>query len=94
MSGKVYWDNPEEKDEFRKLWDEYNNIIKIENEEQQYIKKKNLFIKQDLKRLYKIRGSSKKVIDFYKKYLVEAGVMKQYKNCCKTISGKLGSAKK
>ena len=94
LSGKVYWDIPEEKDEFRKLWDEYNKIITIEDEEEQFKQKKNLFIKQDLKRIYKNSRGNKKIIELYKNYLVEAGVMKQYKNHCKTISGQLRSAKK
>ena len=95
LSGKVYWDNPEEKAEFRKIWDKYNNIIMIKDEEEKRKQKKILFLKQDLKRLYKNKRKNKKVISLYKDYLIEAGAMRQFKNSCKTtLDEKQKGAKK
>ena len=94
LEGKVYWDNQEEKDNFRKLWDKYCKIIKIENEEEKYKQKKILFISQDLKRVYLNKRGNKNIIKMYKDFLVQVGAMKQYKNSCKTIEGQLRGTKK
>ena len=93
VSGKVYWDNPTEKEEFKKWWDKYNSILEISNEEERNTKKGILFIKKDLKSLYLNESKNKKIINIYKQYLVELGAIRQIKNKCKTINAQLRGIK-
>lgn len=94
LSGKVYWDSPEEKAEFRETWDKYNKILEIKDEEEKNKQKRILLLKQDLKGLYTNKRKNKKAIELYKRYLVEVGAMKQFKNNCKTIDGQFKGVKK
>ena len=84
LSTKVYWDNPMEKEQYKIFWNKYNEIQKIENEEEKQKQKTILFLKDDLKKLYKNKRKNKKILNIYTDYLVELGAMKVLKNSCKT----------
>ena len=81
LSTKIYWDKPEEKEEYKRFWDKYNNI---NNKKEKEI----LFIKYDLKKLKESKKDYEKIMNFYKAKLVEYGAIKTIKNTCKTITGR------
>lgn len=84
LSTKIYWENPQEREEYKKFWDEYKNIDK-ESEEGK-TQKEILFIKKEIE---KLQGNNKNnpIIRFYKNKLIEYGVLKALKNSCKTEKG-------
>lgn len=87
LSTKVYWDKPNEREEYKKFWAKYNEIQKIENEEEKKKEKEILFLKNDLKKLNKSKNNYSKIIKVIKEKLVEQGALKQVKNTCKTMEG-------
>lgn len=90
LSTKIYWDKPARREEYKKFWDSYKAIEKLKQKDQEeYQKEKEiLFIKSDLKILNLNAVKHKHIIKFYKEKLVEFGVMKQFKNKCKTQKGR------
>lgn len=84
LSTKVYWENPDEKAKYKIFWDKYNEIIKIEDEEEKNTKKLILFLKEDIKSLYINKRKYRKIITLHKEYLVELGAMRVLKNKCRT----------
>ena len=53
LSTKIYWDKPQERDFYKKFWNQYKEIQKIKDENLELYQKKKeiLFIKNDLKML-------------------------------------------
>ena len=84
LSTKVYWDKPEEREEYKKFWEKYK---KIENEEEKKKQKEILFLKNDLKKLNRSKNNYSKVIKIIKEKLVQQGAIRQIKNTCKTMEG-------
>lgn len=82
LSTKIYWDKPEEREEYKKFWKEYKDIQKLGNEEKFEEQKQVLFLRNDLKKLYEANKNAKydKIIKFYKSKLVEMGAMRSLKN--------------
>ncbi len=83
LSTKVYWESSKERDEYKAFWNEYNKISKLkETNFIEYIKQKEiLFIKNDRKKLYKEKKTDySKILKYYKRKLVDYGVIKQLKN--------------
>ena len=76
LSTKVYWDKPTAREEYKKFWEQYNNIEKIESKKERAKQKEILFIKNDLKALNEKQEKYKKIIRFHKEKLVELGAMK------------------
>lgn len=87
LSTKVYWDKPEEREEYKKFWAKYNEIQKIENEEEKKEQKEILFLKNDLKKLNRSKNNYSKIIKIIKEKLVQQGAIRQIKNTCKTMEG-------
>lgn len=83
LSTKVYWDKPEKREDYKKFWNKYQEIIKIENEKEKNKQKEILFLKNELKKLHKNRL----VIREIKQKLVELGAMRQIQNSYKTLEG-------
>ncbi len=88
LSTKIYWDKPQDRENYKKFWDEYNQLKQIENEEEYSRKKQILFIKNDLKALRKSQNKYEEIINFYKEKLVSLGAMKKLKNKTKTLTNK------
>ena len=65
----------------------YNEIQKIENEEEKKEQKEILFLKNDLKKLNRSKNNYSKVIKIIKEKLVQQGAIRQIKNTCKTMEG-------
>jgi len=77
LSTKIYWENPENREEYKKFWEEYKKIDKETVEGQ--VQKEVLFIKDELKKLEN-SNKNKDIIRFYKDKLTEYGEMKRLKN--------------
>lgn len=88
LSTKIYWDKPQRREEYKKFWEEYNKIKKLESTSQgEYLKQKEiLFIKNDLKALNEKQEKYADIIKLYKEKLVELGVMRNISNSCKTLN--------
>ena len=81
LSTKIYWERPQEKAEYKKFWDKYNQC-KTERE------KEVLFIKEDLKKLNRNEDDCIQIIKYHKRRLMNFGEMREIKNRCKTITGR------
>ncbi len=90
LSGKVYWDSSSKRDEYKAFWNEYKQISKLkESNFVEYIKQKEvIFMKSELKNLVNTKIDYTKLIKYYKRRLVDYGVMKQLNNSCTTLDGK------
>ncbi len=82
LSTKVYWESAKERDEYKKFWNKYKEISKIkETDFMEYIKRKEvLFIKNDIKNLDKQKTDYSKILKYYKRKLIDYGVMRQLRN--------------
>lgn len=82
LSTKVYWDSPKKRDEYKEFWNRYQQITKLkETDFIEYIKQKEiLFIKNDMKKLQEGKTDYSKILKYYKRKLVDYGVMKQIRN--------------
>lgn len=81
LSTKIYWEKPKEKEEYKEFFDKYQEIEKVRATVEQKAKKREiLFLKNDIKKIEGTGLQSKHVIQFYKKKLVELGVMRHLKN--------------
>lgn len=87
LSTKIYWDKPAKREEYKKFWEQYKQISKLKDTDQEeYVKQKEiLFIKNDLKAVSTNAVKYEKIIKFYKQKLVEMGEMKNLKNSYKTL---------
>ena len=94
LSTKVYWDSPKARDEYKEFWNKYNKIAKLkETDFIEYIKQKEiLFIKNDIKKIREEKIDYSKVLKYYKRKLVDYGVMKQLANSY-TSKGKYTKSK-
>jgi len=84
LSTKIYWDKPQERDEYKEFWKKYQDINNLkQNKYDEYIRQKEiLFIKSDLQKVYENENKYYKIIKFYKNKLVEFGIMKNLANSC------------
>ena len=84
LSTKVYWDTPKERDEYKEFWNKYKEISKLkETDFIEYVKQKEiLFIRNDMKKLPKEKIDYTKVLKYYKRKLVDYGVMRQLRASC------------
>ncbi len=73
LSTKVYWEDPKERESYKKFWKEYSK-------EQDSDKKEILSLKRELSQIDESTDRNKKLREFYKNKLVEFGVMKNLKN--------------
>ncbi len=86
LSTKVYWDSPKARDEYKAFWNRYQEITKLkETDFIEYIKQKEiLFIKNDMKKLREDKTDYTKILRYYKRKLVDYGVMKQIRDSYKS----------
>lgn len=89
LSTKVYWDNSKEREEFKKFYEQYKQIEKLKEVDFiKYVKEKEiLFIKTDLKKIRNDKTDYSRLIKYYKRKLVDYGVMKEIRDC-QTKKGK------
>ncbi|MEI3355909.1 MAG: hypothetical protein V8R81_02300 [Clostridia bacterium] len=87
LSTKVYWETPKQREEYKKFWNQYKEISKLKEKRDfiEYIKEKEiLFIKNDMKNLNKGKTDYSKLLKYYKRKLVDYGVMKELRNSYKS----------
>ena len=87
LSKKVYWDNPKQRDEYKKFWNKYKEISKLKNKNfVEYVKQKEiLFLKDDLKKLDDYgKLDYSKVKTYYRRKLIDYGAIRTVKNSCKS----------
>ena len=85
LSTKVYWEDPKERENYKKFWKEYSK-------EQDSDKKEILSLKRELSQVDDSTDRNKKLREYYKHKLVEFGVMKNLKNSA--ITGNKNKYKK
>lgn len=93
LSTKVYWDNTEHREAFKKFWNQYQEIGKLKDVDFiEYVKQKEvLFIKDDMKKIENEKCDYSKLTKYYKRKLVDYGVMKEIqgvKSCGKYKNSK------
>lgn len=87
LSTKIYWDKPQDREEYKKFWEEFKQVQKLKEKDPEEFRKKReiLFIKNDLKKLNASKRDYSKIIKFYKNRLVKLGAMRKLKNSCITL---------
>ena len=81
LSTKVYWEDPKEREGFKTFLRRYKEIENLkETDFIEYIKEKEvLFIKNDLPKVREEKTDYSQLIKYYKRKLVDYGVMKEIK---------------
>lgn len=83
LSKKTYWDNPKIREEYKKFWDEYSRISKLENiDYSEYVRQKeSLFIYYELKLLNRVDNDKyNQIKQFYRIKLKELKGLKKMRN--------------
>ena len=81
LATKVYWENSKDRDNFKVFYDKYKIISKLKQTNFiEYIKQKEiLFIKEDIKKIKLEKTDYSQLLKYYKRKLVDFGVMKELK---------------
>ena len=89
LSTKVYWEDLKEREDFKKFLDKFKEIeAKKEIDFEEYMKQKEvLFNKNDLKKIDGQKQDYTTLTKYYKRKLVDYGVMREIKN---SAAGKYG----
>ena len=92
LSTKVYWENPKERDDYKKYWDKYKKISKLKDTDfDEYKKQKEiLFIKKDMERIKDAKFDYSKIIKYYKRKLLDYGAIRELKNTYKSVGNYTG----
>lgn len=80
LSTKVYWDNPQERDDYKKFWEAYSKSDSQKEKEILALRRELHDTADEYEKYIGIRK-------FYKIKLVELGAMKNLKSSCKTLKG-------
>lgn len=81
LSTKIYWEVPQDREEYKEFWDDYQKILRLKDTVENKEKKKEiLFLKSDMKKLNDKEAQAKLIIKFYKNKLVQLGAMRTIKN--------------
>ena len=86
LSTKVYWEDTKEREQYKKYWDKYKKISKLKDVDfVEYMKQKEvLFIKNDIKKIENSKVDYSKIITYYRRKLVDYGVIRELKNSYKS----------
>jgi len=96
LSTKVYWESMSERDYYKKFWDKYKEIKKLkETDFEEYIKQKEiLFIKNDIRKIENDKMDYSKIITYYRRKLIDYGVIRELKDNYKSLGKYRGIIKK
>ena len=96
LSTKVYWEDIKERENYKKYWDKYKKISALKEVDfVVYMKQKEiLFIKNDMKKLNGTKVDYSKLIKYYRRKLVDYGVIKELKNEYKSEGKYIGKIRK
>ena len=94
LATKVYWDNPKDREQFKRFHEKYKDIEKLKDIDFiEYVKEKEiLFIKEDIQKIKGEKTDYTRLIKYYKRKLVDFGVMKEIRDY-KTKDGKFIKSK-
>ena len=94
LATKVYWDNPKDREQFKRFHEKYKDIEKLRDIDFiEYVKEKEiLFIKEDIQKVKGEKTDYTRLIKYYKRKLVDYGVMKEIRDY-KTKDGKFIKSK-
>lgn len=96
LSTKVYWESMSERDYYKKIWDKYKEISKLkESNFEEYIKQKEiLFIRNDIRKIQNDKMDYSKIITYYRRKLIDYGVIRELKDNYKSVGRYKGIIKK
>lgn len=96
LSTKVYWESMSERDYYKKIWDKYKEISKLkESNFEEYIKQKEiLFIRNDIRKIQNDKMDYSKIITYYRRKLIDYGVIRELKDNYKSVGKYRGIIKK
>lgn len=96
LSTKVYWESMSERDYYKKIWDKYKEISKFkESNFEEYIKQKEiLFIRNDIRKIQNDKMDYSKIITYYRRKLIDYGVIRELKDNYKSVGKYRGIIKK
>ena len=79
LSTKVYWENSNQREEFKNFWSKFQKIVKYKDVNfLEYVKQKEvLFIKDDIKKIKEEKFDYTQLIKYYKRKLVDYDAMKE-----------------
>ena len=82
LATKVYWDNSKEREQFKRFHGKYKDIEKLKDIDFiEYVKQKEiLFIKEDIQKMKGEKTDYSRLIKYYKRKLVDYGVMKDIRD--------------
>lgn len=82
LATKVYWDNPKDREIFKRFHEKYKEIEKLkELDFIEYVKQKEiLFVKEDIQRIKSDKTDYSRLVKYYKRKLVDYGAMKELKS--------------
>ena len=82
LSTKIYWDKPQEREEYKIFYAKYKKINELKEKDYlEYSKQKEiLFLREELKKVYKNIDRYCRIEKFYKRKLVALGAMREVKN--------------
>ncbi len=80
LSGKVYWEKPQDRQAYKKFWEQYEKVK--DNEQNKQI----LFLKNDIKKLATNRKKYIKIIELHKERLIKMRAMKKIPSTLKTYT--------
>ena len=85
-----------ERDYYKKFWDKYKEIKKLkETDFEEYIKQKEiLFIKNDIRKIENDKMDYSKIITYYRRKLIDYGVIRELKDNYKSLGKYRGIIKK
>lgn len=86
LSVKIYWDKPEYKVLYQQFNEKRKSLNNIKEKHEYEVKKQILYIRSDMKLLENYGNKYFRILQFYRKRLVNLGDMKQLKDKCRTIT--------
>ena len=89
LATKVYWENAKDREVFKNFYEKYKEVEKLKEVDFiEYVKQKEiLFMKEAIKKIKDEKTDYSKLIKYYKRKLVDYGVMKEIR-ACKTLHQK------
>ena len=90
LSNKIYWEKPEQRNEYKEFWDKYKEILNYKEEDYKkyQMQKEILFIRYDMKLLDRSRNDYEPIKEFYRIKLKELGDMRTFKNKVASMEGR------
>ena len=81
LATKVYWDNPKDRETFKRFHEKYKIIEKLKEVDFiEYVKQKEiLFVREEIKCIQTEKTDYSKLVKYYKRKLVDYGVMREIK---------------